>query len=169
MRWDVWIIFSRHSPNWWAVQNYYSPSQETTDPIYRKGQWEGKNSSPSWQVGLQFYSPSLNSTCSWRVVIRTPGNFFCMYLLHFFFGFAGDFFPWKFTFCVDNVIKNLASRRNDRMSYSVQGDFNSYPQHSVVKRLSIHSRFCFLDLQSSQLVVFDFSDNVHVLGQSIMI
>jgi hypothetical protein len=34
----VWVSFSRHSPNWVAVQNYFSPSQETTGPKYRKDQ-----------------------------------------------------------------------------------------------------------------------------------
>jgi hypothetical protein len=34
----VWIGFSWHSPNWRVVPNYYSPSQETTGPKYRKGQ-----------------------------------------------------------------------------------------------------------------------------------
>jgi hypothetical protein len=58
----VRIRFSRHSPNWWVVQYFYSPSQKTSGQKYRKGQWEGKNPSPDWQVGLYFYSPVLNST-----------------------------------------------------------------------------------------------------------
>jgi hypothetical protein len=55
-----------------SSSDYYSPSQETTDPKYRKGHWEGEKPLPDWQVGLYFYSPSLNSTRIWRVVIRTP-------------------------------------------------------------------------------------------------
>jgi hypothetical protein len=68
----VWISFSKHSPNWRVVPSYYSPSQETTGPKYRKDQWdwvrvERKKNSPGWPVALYFYSPSLNSTRIWRV------------------------------------------------------------------------------------------------------
>jgi hypothetical protein len=31
-----------------------------------------KHCSPGWRVGLYFYSPILNSTRIWRVIIRTP-------------------------------------------------------------------------------------------------
>jgi hypothetical protein len=63
-------IFSRHSPNWWVVKKFHSPSQKTTGPIHvyihieivRRGK-----TSRSWRVGLYFYSPILNSTRIWRV------------------------------------------------------------------------------------------------------
>jgi hypothetical protein len=64
----VWVSFSRHLPNWRVVQNYYSPSQETTGQKYRIGQWmRGKKNPPGWWVCLYFYSPSLNSTRIWWV------------------------------------------------------------------------------------------------------
>jgi hypothetical protein len=34
----VWISFSRHSPKWQVVRNFYSPNQKTTGEKYRKGQ-----------------------------------------------------------------------------------------------------------------------------------
>jgi hypothetical protein len=61
----VWITFSRHSPN--SNWNFRSPSQKTSGQTHRNCKWEGNKISPGWRVGLNFYSPILNSTHIWWV------------------------------------------------------------------------------------------------------
>jgi hypothetical protein len=59
----VRISFSRHSPNWRIVKNFYLPCQKQlaqhTEIV--SGNEKG------WRVGLYFYSPIRNSTRIWQV------------------------------------------------------------------------------------------------------
>jgi hypothetical protein len=74
---EVWIRFSRHSPNWRVVENFLLSSQETTGPIYRNCQWEGKKNLARLVSGFVFLlanSELYLHLSSWRVVIRIPGS-----------------------------------------------------------------------------------------------
>jgi hypothetical protein len=71
----VGISFSRHSPNWRVVQNFNSPKQKTTGPMYGNGQWEGKKKLARLASKLAFLlaKPEFHShLVSWRVFFRTP-------------------------------------------------------------------------------------------------
>jgi hypothetical protein len=80
----VWISFARHVPNWRVAQIFHSLSQKTTGPKYRKGVsgskggGGGESPSPGWQVGLYFYSPSLNSTRIWQVGEWLSAHLYCL-------------------------------------------------------------------------------------------
>jgi hypothetical protein len=66
----TWILLNKIQGCGYVFQdtrNFHSPSQKTTGPIHRNCQWEGKNPSPGWRVGLYFNSPIPNSTRIWRV------------------------------------------------------------------------------------------------------
>jgi hypothetical protein len=75
--------FLRLSPNWRVVKNFHSPNQKTTGPISlakSENNWlnikrlsvrGGKNPRQAGELGLYFYSPILNCTRIWRVVIHT--------------------------------------------------------------------------------------------------
>jgi hypothetical protein len=70
----VWISFSRHSPNWRVVRNFYSPNPKTTGQKYRVSE---RGKTPARLAGAfkfllanpEFYT----HLASWRVAICTPG------------------------------------------------------------------------------------------------
>jgi hypothetical protein len=68
----LWISFSIHSPNWRVVSIFTRQVKKQLAKNIERVSERGKNNSPDWQVGLYFYSPILNSTHIWRVVIHTP-------------------------------------------------------------------------------------------------
>jgi hypothetical protein len=72
----VWIIFSRHLPNWRVHQYFFHlPSQKTTGQKYRKGKWERKKKLARQVSGFVFLlgNPEFYwHLASRRTVIRTP-------------------------------------------------------------------------------------------------
>jgi hypothetical protein len=72
---EVWISFSRNSPNWRVAKNFHSPSQKTTGPIHRNCQREEKKlfaRLASGSVFLLAYPEFYSHLASWQVVNRTP-------------------------------------------------------------------------------------------------